>query len=403
VSYISEAADIYKHNYSTEQVTPIIERDHTFYAMTTKKKGGSGADYSYYIPIANPQAVGNVFATVQTAAQNSGTLTGEQATTQPVLKYAIADLDGPSMLRAGDRKGAFFDLLTGHTDAQLEEFGNRKAFDFYRSGTGMRGRRASASTNVITLTVADDVRNFAPKQTIIADDTITGASPRSGSTTVVAVDEDSGTITLASAAAISLFADNDYLFQAGEGGVGSCVDGLALFVPTTAPVYGSDLFRGHDRGQDVRRLAGCRTVDTGSYWEEVIGLTAVKCQNNHFRPNVAFANPLKVFEMAKRENAKIMYKPGKTAEVYFQYIVLNTPAGALEVMADPDCPTTHAYIGNMEYWEELYLGDSYIHPINDAGYQYGIQAAADGIEARFRCLAQTIMRRPGHFGVAQGS
>lgn len=401
MSYLSEAAHIFKHTYAEDMLGPTIERDHTLLSMLTKKKGGSGADYSYLIPFSNPQAVGGTFSTIQTAAAASGKSKGVQATTQPVLKYGDLQIDGPSLQRAGDRKGAFFDLVTGETDGILEEMGNRLGFDLYRSGNGMRARRSSASTNVITLTVADDVRNFSPNMTVIADDTITGASPRSGSTTVTAVDEDGGTITLASAAAITSFADNDYLFAAGD--PGTCMDGLELFFPLTAPTYGSDSFRGHDRGQDVRRLAGSRVDDTSSYWEEAIGLAAVKVQNNKFKPECAFTNPLNVWAMSKRMNAKIEYQAGKTAEIFFQYITINTPGGAVKVYADPDCPTTRAFVGNMDFIHALYLGSEFIHTIKDDGREMVRLGTSDGIESRFRVHSQTIVPRPGSWAIVRAS
>lgn len=399
--YLTDAAYIFKHNYSTEQLGPAIERDHTYLSMVTKKKGGSGADYSYPVPFSNPQAVGGTFATTQTAAGTaSGKSAGRQFTTEPVLKYGVLQIDGPSMLRAGDRKGAFYDLVTGQTDGVLDELGNRLAFDLYRSGNGIRGRRASISGDIVTLTSANDARNFSVNMPVGADDTATGLSPRTGSTYVTGVDRQNGKITLNSAAAISSFTDNDYLFVPGD--PGTCMDGLALMFPTTAPTSG-DSFRGVDRSSDVEHLAGSRVVDTGSYWEEVLGLAAVHVQDNGQRPDVAFANPFNVFAMAKRQGAKIEYMPGKTAEVFFQYIVVNTPAGAIKVMADPDCPIDTSYVGNMDYIHCLYLGESFIHAIKDAGYEYGIQAAADGIECRFRVQSQTICPRPATWAVAQGS
>lgn len=399
-NYLSEATDIFKHTYSDDVLEQTIVRDHTLLDNTPKKKGGSGADYTYHIPYSNPQAVGGTFSSTQAAAAARGASSGVQATTTPKLKYGVLQLDGPSMLRAGDRKGAFYDLVTGQTDGIIAEMGNRLAFDQYRTGNGMRGRRASISGNVVQLATIADARNFSVGMTVIADDTITGASPRVGSTTVEGVDRANGKITLASAAAITSFQDNDYLFAIGD--PGTCVDGLELFFPLTAPTAG-DSFRGHDRSKDVEHLAGSRVNDTGSYWEEVIGLCAVNVQDVGQTPDCAYLNPFNVFAVAKRTGAQIMYSAGKKAEMYFQYIVINTPAGAIKVYADPDCPQTLSYVGSMEGWHQLYLGDEWVHTIKDAGYQYGIQAAADGIEGRFRCNSQTKVPRPAVWGVAAGS
>lgn len=398
--FLTDAAYIFKTTYSNEQLGPAIERDHTFLSMVEKKKGGSGADYRYPVPYSNPQSVGGTFATTQTAAATSGKSSGEQFVTEPVLKYGVLQIDGPSMLRAGDRKGAFYDLVTGQTDMILDELGSRLAFDLYRDGNGIRGRRSSISGDIVTLTDAKDARNFSVKMPVGADDTSTGLTPRVGTTYVTGVDRQNGKVTLNSAAAIGSFTDNDYMFVPGD--PGTCMDGLSLHFPATAPAAASS-FRSVDRSHDVEHLAGSRVIDTGSYWEEVIGLAAVHVQDNGQRPEVAFANPFNVFAMAKRQGAKIEYMPGKTAEVFFQYIVINTPAGAIKVMADPDCPIASSWVGNMDFFHCLYLGPEFIHTVKDAGYEYGIQAAADGIECRFRVDSQTICPRPATWAIAQGS
>src|SRR5690606_37988352 len=114
------------------------------------------------------------------------------------------------------------------------------------------------STNTITLTEADDVRNFKIGMTLIASANADGSTPRTGSAVVTAVDEDTGTVTVDSAAGITSFANSDYLFRKGD--PGTCVDGLEVMFPLTAPTTG-DSFRGVDRSVDVRRLAGCRVND----------------------------------------------------------------------------------------------------------------------------------------------
>ncbi len=399
--YLTDAEYIFKHNYATDQLGPALERDHTLLSMIDKTKGGSGQDFIYPIPISNPQAVGGTFATTQTAAASiAGKSAGRQFVTEPVLKYGVLQIDGPSMLRAGDRKGAFYDLVTGQTDGVIDELGNRLAFDLYRDGNGIRGRRLSITGDIVTLYDAQTARNFSVNMPVGADDTSTGLSPRSGVTTVASVDRKNGKVTLTSAAAIGSFTDGDYMFVPGD--PGTCVDGLSLLVPVTAPSSGGS-FRSVDRSADVENLAGSRVIDTSMYWAAAIGLAAVQCQDLGHRPDCAFANPFDVWTMSQRENAKIEYMAGKTAEVFFQYIVVNTPAGAVKVYADPDCPVGTAYVGKMDFLHVMYLGEAHVHTIKDAGYQYGIQAAADGIEARFRCDSQTRLTRPASFAVVQAS
>lgn len=397
MSYLTEAEFIYKSEYTDDKLGDHTKRDHTLFAKVAHRKGMGGEDFRYPVRYGNPQGISGDFPTAQASAAKSK---GIQFAAEPVLKYGVIQIDGPSLQRAAGNKASFYDLVTMETDGVLEEMGDRAAFDLYRTGNGMRGRRASASTNVITLTVADDVRNFKVGMTVIADDTITGASPRSGSTTVAAVDEDGGTITLASAAGINTFSDNDYLFAAGD--PGTCVDGLQLLFPLTAPVFGSDSFRGQDRGKDVRRLAGCRSTDTSSYPEETIGLLAVQIANNGKKANAAFVNPIVHWAICKRLNAKVEYDGGGgEAEMFFQFVTVHTPAGAIKVYSDPDCPTNLVFVGHTDWLFYRYLGEELIHIIRDDAKTALRQAAADGIESRLRMHANTIHPLPGCWAIGQ--
>jgi hypothetical protein len=396
MSYLTEAEFIFKTEYTDDKLGEHTERDHILFAKLAKKKGMGGEDFRYPVRYGNPQGISGDFATAQ---RNAAKSKGVQFAAEPVLKYGVIQIDGPSLQRASGSKSAFYDLVTMETDGGLEEMGDRAAFDLYRSGNGMRGRRLSASGNVITLTRADDARNFKQGMTVMADDTITGASPRTGVTTVAAVDEDNAKITLTSAAAIAAFADNDYLFA--EGDPGTCVDGLELLYPLTAPTSG-DSFRGRDRSADVRRLAGVRSADTAAYPEEVIGLLAVKIANNGKRCNAAYINPINHFAMSKRLNAKVEYDGGGgEAEVFFQYITIHTTAGMVKVYSDADCPIDRVFVGHTDWLFYRFLGDELIHIIRDDGKTALRQGAADGIESRLRMHSNTIHPLPGCWGIGQ--
>ncbi len=397
MSYLSEAEFIYKTEYTDDKLGDHTKRDHTLFAKLAHKKGMGGEDFRYPVRYGNPQGISGLFATAQANAAKSK---GIQFAAEPVLKYGVIQIDGPSLQRASGNKSSFYDLVTMETDGVLEEMGDRAAFDLYRSGNGMRGQRLSASTNVITLTRADDVRNFKVGMTVTADNSITGATPLVGVTTVVSVDEDGATVTLASASAIGSFANSDYLFA--EGDPGTCVDGLELLFPLTAPVYGSDTFRTQDRGKDVRRLAGCRSSDTSAYPEETIGLLAVKIANNGKKANAAYINPINHWAICKRLNAKVEYEGGgESADMFFQYVTVHTPAGAIKVFSDADCPTDRVFVGHTDWLFYRYLGEELIHIIRDDGKSALRQGAADGIESRLRMHANTIHPLPGCWAIGQ--
>ena len=220
-STTTTAAYLFKKVYSGDEPGDLAVRDHHLLKMMRKVGDFYGDGFKYAIQTGNPQGVSGAFATAQTNAKSSK---GKQPEAALKTKYGVITLDGVAMAKASNNAGAFMDLVTMETDGVLEEMGDTLAFDLFRDGNGVRGRRSSAATNVITLTVADDARNFKEGMTVIADNDITGASPRSGTTTVASINEDAGTVTLTSAAGITSFADNDYLFR--EGDPATCMEGF---------------------------------------------------------------------------------------------------------------------------------------------------------------------------------
>lgn len=392
-SDITTAAYIFKKLYSDRQVGDITTRDHVLYSKLNKEGGFTGTSFDYSIRHGNPQGVSGTFADAQTAASSSK---GKQLSASRKKKYGIITLDGEAMAATEGRKGSFLDLVTSETDGILEEMGDSLAFDAYREGYGQRGQRASASTNVITLTVPDTARNFKVGMTVIADDTAAGTSPRVGSTTVASIDEDAGTVTLTSAAGITAFANSDYLYRLGD--PSTCMEGLDAHFPLTAPAA-SESFRGIDRSTDTRRLAGVRVNDTASAIEENAGLTAVKISQVGKKADALFLNPINFWTVARRLNAKVEYDGGGgKADFGFEFISIHSPAGTLRAYSDADCPTNRGYVLNMD---TLYIKHlkGLPHIVSDDGKPSLRQTSADGIEARVRSWSNLICTVPGANGV----
>ena len=393
-SDLPSVAYIYKRNYTDRAVADIALRDHPTFMKIAKEGGFTGSAFFYPIRYGNPQGISAAFATAQSGAASSK---GVQLQASRKAKYGIITLNGEAIAAAEGNKGAFLDLVTQETDGVLEEMGDRLAFDLFRDGDGVRGRRASISGNIVTLTSAADARNFKVGMTVQADDTATGASPRTGSTTVASVDEDTGTVTLTNAASISGFVDNDYLFAAGDLN-GACMEGMEECTPLTAPTAG-DSFRGIDRSVDVRRLAGCRINDTATVIEENLGLCAVNISTVGRKVDQAVLAPVNFWQMVRRLNAKVEYDDGGgTANYGFEYVVLHTPAGSVRVYSDPDCPTNRGrlFSSKAHYLKHL---KGLPHIVMDDGLKSLRSTSADDIEARARAWVNYVQNDPASHGV----
>lgn len=393
-SDLTSVAYIVKRLYTDDATADVAQRKHALFSRVPKRGGFTGSAYFYPIRYGNPQGVGGRFSDVQGAASSSK---GVQLQASRKTKYGVITLNGEAIAACDGNKGSFLELVQQEFDGVLEEMGDSLAFDLYRDGTGARGRRSSINSNTVTLTVADDARNFKVGMTVKAG-TLSGTTwtLRNGSTTVSSVDEDAGTVTLASAAAITSFADNDYLLRIGDDA--GCMEGLESLTPLTAP-SASESFRGIDRSVHTRLLAGVRVDATTNTIEENIGTIAVRISQNGQKANEVYLNPIKFWEIVRRRDAKVEYTGGGDTATYgFESIKIATPAGVLNCIADADCPTNRIRVVNNE---EHYLKHlrGLPHIIMDDGLRSLRSTSADDIEARARAWVNYCQRNPAAFGV----
>lgn len=377
-STLTTVAYIYKRKYSDEQVQEVAMRDHPTFTKIPKKGGFTGEAFYYPITYGFPQGISGTFADAQSGAASSK---GVQLRAVRKPKYGVITLDGEAAAASGVG-GAFLDLVTRETDSHLKEMGDSLAFDLFRSGNGTRGRVGSIATNTITLTIADEARNFKVGMTVIAGTVITGLSGlRTGTTTVAAIDEDAGTVLLTSVAAITALGANDYLFRKGD--PGACMEGFESSTPLTAPTTG-DSFRGIDRSVDVRGLSGSRVNATADLIEENFGLGAIKVAQKGKKLKEGALNPTRFWEVVKRMQAKVEFQSaGGQADYGFETLMIHTPGGSLRIYSDPDCPTDRgrAWDPACHYIKHL---EGLPHIVSDDGRPSLREATADGIEVRAR-------------------
>lgn len=396
-SDLTTMAHIYKRRYAGRKTQDITERDHPRWKRLRKKGGFTGADFAYHILTGNPQSVGGIYANNRTNVETSK---GKQPVAVRREKTSVVQLKHEAILASQGDDAAFYDLVTRETDGVFIEFGDRLAFDAYGDGTGARGKVSAINSNIITLTISDNVRNFKEGMTVMADDTATGLSPRVGVTKVAGL-SDSNTITLVSAAAIASLSVNDFLFA--DGDPGTVMDGLATCTPLTAPTAG-DSFRGMDRSTNVARLAGSRVNDVNSTIEENLGLGAIRCnqQGVMHTPTEAYLNPINFFQISRRQGAKVQYTNDVTrAKIGFQYIDIVTATGTMRVYSDPDCPTTLGYGENPEWDYVYYLGPALPHVVMNGKEPMLLQNDALQFQSSGATFLNYIQENPAaHFVIA---
>lgn len=392
----SNVTYIYKHRYSDRQATEIAKRDHTTLYAIAKEGNLDGIDFNYEITTGNPQGIADSFSGAQSAAEN---LKGVQPAAIPFTKYADLQLDGPSMKRARGGKASFYDFLTRSQDGILDELGADVAFNLQRDKSGVRGRRASISGNIVTLTQQRDVERFKRGMTVAACTGSDGTGARSGTAKVVGLNRTNKTITLDDQSTIIGFSDNDYLGRANCLGTG--FEGMATCTPLSVPTAG-DSFRGFDRSVDAEALAGSRINDTSRYPEEVLGDLAVEISIVGKKVETACVFPSTFQAMVKRLGAKVEFMVSDTAEVGFEYIVIQTAGGKIRVLSDPDADPSLVRVWRADTHCIKHM-DELVGFIRDDGLANLRLASSDGLETRAIFLGNYIQYDPSCHGVAATS
>jgi len=202
-------------------------------------------------------------------------------------------------------------------------------------------------------------------------------------------------LTVTSAAAITSFANSDFLFAAPE--IGNNLQGFELSTPLATPT--STLFRGVDRTAAPALLAGSRISDTNTMIEENAGKIAVKIRQNGGRADTLALNPQRYWEMCRRIGARIMYEGGGGEAAYgFEGIRITSPAGVLKVISDPDCPVSRGRVFLNTSHKIRTLGD-FVHIGNEDGNYELRLATDDALESRVRSLANYYQPEPRNHGV----
>lgn len=362
-----------------------------------RKEGGLvGSSYDYSVLYGNPQGVQN--GELDISALNITSSYGEQFVMSSIpLKYGVVHLHGPSILAAnGD--GALLKLVTSQTKGIADTLGADLGFELFRDGVGVRGKRASASTNIITLATAGDTRHFRKGMEVSAGPNADGTSLRTGTTTVASISVSAGTVTLTDASAITSFANDDFLFRTNA--VLNGLNGFQKIIPLTAPT-GGDSFRSVDRSVFVELLSGSRLDNTSLTIDEAAADVALQISLLGKSANSLRLHPLNYQALANRTNAQRIYSGGGKGEISFESLIINV-AGAepLKITSDPDCPIDEGRVMTMEDWCIKHRGKRMIHDTGDAGAPKVQQVGnTDHAEVRNRFVGDVVCTDPAGQGV----
>lgn len=387
-------ADALREYYTEEEMMRMAYEDHVLLAMMPKDTKWTGNKHIIPIQYSTAQGRSAVFATAQTNT-TPGVYDRFELTTSK--DYGVIHIDTETILASeGQPVRSYVEARKSEADGVLAALGSNLAMQLYRNGGGARGRRASISSETVTLSEPNDIVNFEIGMKIKASDTdgTSGALRAGTAATIESVNRDDGKFTFVAggAAAITAFADNDYLFC--EGDFGALAKGLDAWLPASAP--GATLFFGVNRSLETTRLGGIRYSDSNPLIEKTKRAVA-RAWREGARVTHQFCNPLDWADYEIALSDRVQYDRVKSADAQFMFqsIKIATPHGVIQLLGDPDCPKGVSYQLRLDSWKFVSRGGAPRVLDADGKGEFLRRGSDDGIEGRFGWFGQLGCHGPG--------
>lgn len=394
-----------KVRYTDKKVEDLTMTDKPLLAMLQKNEDFSGSSTVVPLIHVNPQGLaGDSRLTAQTNATN---LVGKTFALTNGKYHGTVDIGDEVIMQSRNNAGALLQNKTAEIDGLWEQASQSLALYAWGNGGTALGRRASVLGQVITLTDQADTANFEVGMRLVASsaDGSGAADALRGGTavTVVAVDKESGTITVDVVANILLFADLDYLFRQGDfaGATGTLIlKGVAAYIwsSNTPPVL-----YGMTRTSDPQRLAGCRVpsaVLAGKGTEERLQLLGAYMTGTYRvpGPDALFLNPLDWQALALGlQSYGIRELADDSTRFGFRILEWSVGGKYVKVYADPFAPRGTGFALRMRHWRMHSMG-KLIHPLDMDGLTILRKATTDDYEYRLKSYPCLECNAPGFNG-----
>lgn len=270
-SNVSNVPEMLKSIWDNE-VPDYQYEDEVFYGKIEKDTTWDGL-YQYVVcKIGNG---GGHSALFDKAQENRSESTFKRMQIEVADNFAVWSVDNKLITLTRNQRGALMRALQEATEGAQSKFKRRTVRQLWSTGGGSIGKVSSISTVYLTLTDADDVRNFDIGDVCAFandDGYLASAGVLSGTRTVVAIDEDDGIIQFdVTLATISGLGANDFVFI--DGDYGAVMKGVPFYVTSSEPGVNSipTTAWGMDRTTWPTRLSGHRfTGDQNQVPEEIM-------------------------------------------------------------------------------------------------------------------------------------
>ena len=294
-------------------------------------------------------------STFSTAQSNSSNVKNVAFRYTRNSDYAVARVTNELILASKNNSGAFISGLKQEIDSAQLNITNSAAQAMYGNGSGVIGQLAASTTlasTTLPLRSPDDVVFFEVGYKIKLSATNGGGSVKAGVLTIVAIDRETGVLTVDAniSTAIATATVNDFISI--EGDYDSKMKGLSAWIPQVAPTSGDNFF-GVDRSLDVTRLAGFRGDLSSLPIEEALIQGGMKIGRDGGKVDHVFMSFQKYADLTKSLGSKVQYVDviAKDANIGFQGVKVNLGKSIATVIPDRNCPENQMKMLQLDSWK----------------------------------------------------
>ncbi len=349
-SNVTALQAILKEYYGPQQVKNLVYKRNKWFAMVHKEEDWSGLVVPVPVVYGNPQGASATFATAKTNQTASKMVRFVMNWTQD---YALATITNLVNLASRNDAGAFLKAVQNEMNGALRTSENRMSGGLYRSATGVIGSGTQTS-GVFTLADPMSVTQFEVGQVIKAYSDNPPVTAIAAVGYVVKVNRSAGTVSFSDAQGGAVKDPGSWagtLYLMTEGDLNLKINGLADWLPTTAPTTG-DSFNGVDRSVDPSRLGGIRWDGSSQTIEEALIDAAALSAREDGNPELALTNHFTFAALEKALGSKVNYVnyEHSDAQVGFQGIRVHGADAEINLFADRNCPSQRVYLLDPDSW-----------------------------------------------------
>jgi len=396
--------------YTQERVQNLSLNNHPFLDMINKDTNFSGRDKQIPLLYGRSKGRSRTFSKAQaiSASANSGVKSAAFYITR-VKDYALARVDGETIMAAKADLGAFADAVDVEVKGAIKQIGTSLAHALFRDGTGVIdgfAATADATTATVELLNVDNEDFFEVGDYVAvydASETAVVEAATLDEARLVGVNRQTGALTINdtswnAAFGITIAVSTDKILWAGDGSgalTTTKLSGVEAYVPASDP--DSTAFFGMDRSVDPQRLGGIRFDGSGYDLEDAYKRALTTAQKNGGSNHVIFVTHLDWMNLENALGTRAIRGSVRTEQnVGYPAIMVSGPKGNAPVVADEDAISGVPHILDMNTWSLNSTGKAPTFLSSIDGLKGLRVTDDDAVEFRIGYYAQVGNSAPGY-------